>query len=814
MENILKNKSKNAFKFWARAFFTALLIAFLLAVLAGFVMLFKVVSSAPAINPQNIEDILNESSFIYDSSGVVTEKIQSNAYRTVVPIEEIPEHLLDAFISIEDERFLEHKGVDFKRLAAVTFKGFTSGSFSQGASTITMQLSKNLFTSSERTLSRKLTDIYYASEIEKQLSKTEILHAYVNTVFLGGDSNGVQAASKSYFNKDVSELNLAECAMIAGITQYPSKYIPFKIADISPSDDVSTLQVKLYPVSEEKKPTASELEIYQKLKNAGKIDGYEHSLLKKGVLYAQKALLNEKSVQREHIVLEKMLELGKISQEEYEQAINTPIKIEFPPRDSSGISSYFNDIVKEETVKILMSLGNSEDAARDMLKNGGLRIFSTMNTDIQKILEKEYVSQNNFPGSYVDKDGIVQPQSAMVIIDQHTGEVAALIGGREQAGRYIFNRALSPRQPGSSIKPLAVYLPALEKGKSKDTTIVDEPRKDASAPGGYWPKNMYGQYWGRITLTRALEVSSNVTAVRVLESLEKTRANSIDFSLDGLQKMGFTTLVRYTDNPNQNDENLSLALGGLTKGVTPLEMTAAYSGIANLGKKIEPSFIKKIEDSSGNLIYESKPKITEIADPYKAYELTQMMVSVVNKGSGYPARISNSVVAGKTGTTTDDKDFWFVGFTPYYTASVWVGSDKPKELPGTNVIASTIWKNVMSKVQAKLPNIPFEPPKGEAPIKKEQEFEVVDGGGEAESVNPQPSQNSDDIIFEEEPAPPAQNQPAAPNQEEPAQPANPVVRPSEQPSPSNEETAPNQPQNTPIYEDIPPDAAQSVDPAA
>lgn len=825
--NNKNGKKKIRFGMWVKAFFIALIILFLIAVLGGFIMLFGIVSNAKAINPTNIEAMLNESSFIYDSSGTVTEKIQANAYRTVVPVEQIPEDLLNAFIAIEDKRFLEHNGIDFTRLVGVTLKGLKQGEFTQGASTITMQLSKNLFTSTEKSLTRKVTDMYYAIEIEKQLTKTEILHAYVNTVFLGGDSNGVQAAAKSYFNKDVSELNLAESAMIAGITQYPSLYIPFKTEDISPDEDVTNLQIKLYPRADNAQPTEGELIVDDKLRNAGLIDSYEYIMLKKGSLYVQKASLNEKSVERQRVVLAMMREQELITESEYQEALNTDIIIQFPPRIGQGISTYFNDMVKQEVISILVSQGSTEEEALNKLKNGGLKIYSTMDTRIQKVLEKEFSNHNNFPGNYTDDDGIIQPQASMVIIDQHTGHVVAMMGGRDQAGRFIYNRSTSPRQPGSSIKPIAVYLPAIEKGLNPNDKIKDEPRKDPTNPKGYWPSNINNKYYGQITYQKALEVSSNVVAVGLLERLEKTPIESINYSLNRLEEMGITTLVRSTDSPYYNDENLSLALGGMTTGVTPFDMAKVYSGIANGGTLVKPSFITKIEDSSGNEIYVNEAEEKVIAEPHDAYTLTQMLVGVMNNGFAKGSRVANQVTAAKTGTTDDDKDYWFTGYTPYYTAALWIGSDEPREMSGGSIVAARLWKKVMDGVHQDLPRIEFDVPQGAKKIVEEHSIVTEVEEPEPEIIEPE---DTLDVIFgpeenntdneqngndgnnaqrnpENQQNPPTNNENQGQNNQNPpannqnptpgddlTQPSNPVL---------NEEVVTNEPP-PPVYEDIPP----------
>lgn len=802
---------KEKILFGIKAVMISLFILGLLIVLIGFAVLFKIIKDAPTINPQNIESLLNESSFIYDSSGVVIEKIQSNQYRTIVPVEQMPEDLLNAFIAIEDERFMEHNGIDYKRLIGVTIMGLQDGHFSQGASTITMQLSKNLYTSPEATITRKVTDMYYALEMEKQLSKTQILKAYLNTIFLGGDANGVQAAAKSYFNKDVSKLNLAECAMIAGITQYPSRYIPFRTEDITTEDDLSTLEIKLYPTTD-KEPTAEEFAIYQSLRDYGLIDGYEFILLKKGNLYAQKAVLNEKSVDRQRTVLAKMLELGKITSAEYQEALETPIIIDFPPRANVGISSYFSDVVKSEVVDILVKMGNSEEKATDMLRNGGLKIYSTMNTKIQKILESEFSNEKNFPSTYLDEDGIIQPQGSMVIIDQNTGHVVALIGGREQAGSMIFNRALSPRQPGSSIKPLAVYMPALERGLTPTTLLKDEPRVDKTSPTGYWPKNLGSVYRGNMTATAALGYSSNVIAVGLMENLASTRAESINIALRNLENCGITTLVRSSDNPRVNDENLSLALGGMAKGVSPLEMAASYTCISELGTMTIPTFVMKIEDSNGQVLYEFEPMRKKITNENVAYDLTGMMVSTIDSYTS-SAKLNNSIAGGKTGTTSDDKDYWFVGFTPYYTAATWIGTDTPTEMYGTSWIAASLWKKVMDRVHEDLPRISFDTPKEKREII--QEPMAIDSPEEETSVTPDENENMENILFEEPGiGEPVQEETVAPTPQEPFQPAEEQVPSTDLPpdmtQPANpviEDIPPETP--PPEYEDVPPAEEQT-----
>lgn len=739
------------------------LIVFLIITtsIVGFAGFLAISKNFPDMKVQNIDDLLQETSFIYDDSGNMTEKIQSNVYRTIVPIENIPMNLQKAFIAIEDERFYEHGGIDVKRLFGALWHDIKVGSMEQGASTITMQLSKNVFTSADKKFTRKLTDMVYAMELEKKLNKTQILYAYLNTVFLGSNVNGVQAAAKSYFNKNIDQINLAESAIIAGITKYPTRYIPYKLKSVTAQDDLSSIQIKMYPPPNDAKhtPSEGELAIYSKLRSIGKIDQYEYILLKNGSLILTKAELNPDAVGRAKVILKKMLELNFINNEQYNEALNTKVVISFPARNNSGISTYFNDKVKKEAIRLLIEQGRTEEQANELLKFGGLKIYTTLNTKMQKILENEFADGSNFPNSFNDDDGVIQPQAAMVVIEQSTGYVKALIGGRGQAGSYIYDRADNPRQPGSAIKPLAVYLLALKDGQTPNTLIDDTPRKDPKFPGGYWPKNIFDIYYGRSTMRKMIAVSSNVAAVKTMETLGDTKEKAVNRSLDYLEQMGFSYLVRSTQDPASNDEHLSLALGGITKGVTPLEIASAYSGIANLGKQIKPTFIKQIQNSDGEIIYQHKPKVFEMIDPPNAYRMTDMLTGVVKNGSAKDAILSNMPSAGKTGTTTDRKDVYFVGYTPYYTASIWIGADTPTPLDYTSAIPASIWKKVMNNINSnfKLTNKAFDIPANMNEPKQQpaiEEQEVVEElppepPKEEETVDPSQQQQLDDLLFEE-----------------------------------------------------------------
>lgn len=785
-----------------RIFKVLFFLIFFLIILVSVVSVagyFAISKNFPDIKTQNLDALLQETSFIYDDSGNMTEKIQSNVYRTIVPIEDIPMQLQKAFIAIEDERFYEHAGIDVKRVFGALWHDIKVGAMEQGASTITMQLSKNLLTNTDKSVTRKLTDMVYALELEKKLNKTQILYAYLNSVFLGSNVNGVQAASKSYFNKNVDKINLAESAIIAGITKYPTRYIPYKLKEITLEDDLSKIQLKMYPPANDEKhnPTDTEMQIYSNLRSIGKIDQYEYILLKNGSLVATKAEINPDSLSRAKLILKKMLDLNFITYDQYKEAVETEISIQFPPRNNSGISTYFNDKVKKEAIKILIEQGNTEERANEILKSGGLKIYTTLNTKIQKILENEFADGSNFPNSFTDDDGVIQPQAAMVVIEQSTGYVKALIGGRGQAGSYIYDRADNPRQPGSAIKPLAVYLLALKDGQTPNTIIDDTPRKDPTFPSGYWPKNIYDIYYGRTTMRKLIAVSSNVAAVRTMETLGDTKADAVNRSLDYLEQMGFSHLVRSSQDPASNDEHLSLALGGITKGVTPIEMASGFSGIANLGKQIKPTFIKQIQDSDGNVIYQYKPKVFEMIDPQNAYKMTDMLTGVVKYGSAREATLNNMPSAGKTGTTSDRKDVYFVGYTPYYTASVWIGADTPTPLDYKSSVPAALWKKVMNNVNSKLElaNKPFDIPENMNEQEEVEEEVIVEE--DDTRIDPNNQQQIDGLLFD--PNNPNQNnqqnpqQPQQPTQPEPTeQPQNPPTNPQppQQPEPTNPEPAP------------------------
>ncbi|QHI73342.1 transglycosylase domain-containing protein [Aminipila terrae] len=787
------------------------------------VLTVTIIIDAPKINPNNIYSLLSESSTLYDDQGKVIDNLTSfsaEGTRTNVEYSELPKNLVDAFVALEDKTFWDHHGFNFVRIIGAIKDSFTTGKIS-GTSTITQQLARNLYlseTKSERTLTRKIKEAYYTILLEKHLTKEEIIEAYLNTIYLGYNSYGVQAASQAYFGKDVSDLDLLECAALASLPQAPDSYALIK---------------KIYP---------------ENIANPNDKD----ILLKGDVFYY---VYNDISENRRETCLDLMKEQDRISDSELSDALAENLKDHLKPNPSSGsdISSYFADYVVKQVVDSLVNeSGKSEEEANQMIYTGGLQIYTTMNSDMQKIAENEFSKNSNFPGvahlkkdnsgniindarnillynynNYIKPDGsfvlnsdeykrnsdgsltiykgkrliicnieaqgktdhslqfknmytiddgvfyiikggvvsipskyktrdedgnlvissklfeempkvfkstskglvissdynslgekVVQPQSAMVISDPSNGAIKAMVGGRNNLGRLLFNRATTgTRQPGSSIKPISVYGPALQAsadavkngttmkfsdsvGVSKlfgdyftAASVIDD--SPLMIQGKQWPKNWYSGYKGLCTLRTSIEQSINVNAVRIFQQL------GVQKSLAFLKNVGISTVV---ESGGANDLNAAaLALGGMTKGISPLEMSAAYSTFVNDGKYSEPMAFTKVTNNKGEVLIENSPKTKQVMDPGVAFIMRDLLQSVVTHGIGSKAAISNQPVGGKTGTTTDNYDAWFVGFTPQYSAALWIGNDVNIELSQGSAAAAKLWSNIMGKVCAHIP---------------------------------------------------------------------------------------------------------------
>lgn len=608
-------------------------------------------------------------------------------------------------------------------------KAITTGNFSEGASTITQQLLKNnVFTdwTNESTqlerFTRKFQEQYLAVQVEKKYDKSVILENYLNTINLGAGSYGVQAASKKYFNKDVWNLNLSECATLAGITQNPTKFNPIT------------------------NPKANS--------------------------------------KRRKEVLDHMLDQNYISQDEYNEALNDDVYTRIQAaqmentEEESTVYTYFEDEVTNQVISDLMNIkGYTKTQATNLLYSGGLKIMTTLDSSIQKILDEEYADPDNYPADvqyeldyaltvqdadgnqknyskemlqlyfrdqdpefdllfdspeegqqYVDQykasilaDGSTvvservnfapQPQSSMSVIDQHTGYVKALIGGRgEKTASLTLNRATdTTRQPGSTFKIVSTYAPALnEKGDTLATTFMDEPYE---YPDGSPVNNATRSYGGETTIRKAIQNSINVVAVKCLEQVTPA------LGLKYLDDFGFTTLAHGTEadkDANGNiwsDANLATALGGITNGVKNVELCAAYAAIANGGNYIKPIYYTQILDHDGNVLIENTSVSRSVIKDSTAYLLTSAMEDVVKKGTGTACQLDNMTVAGKTGTTEDYNDLWFVGYTPYYTCAVWSGYDNNEKIPeDARNFHKNLWKKVMNRIHEGLDDKDFDMP--------------------------------------------------------------------------------------------------------
>ena len=718
----------------ARVSFIRLLFVSLIALCIGVTCLgigsFKgVIDNAPDVNDIDIMP-LGYATFLYDDQGNQIRKLAApDANRLPVTLEQIPVELQHAVVAIEDERFYEHNGIDVRGILRAGVKALTSGDFSEGASTITQQLLKNnVFTNwtSESTqlerFTRKFQEQYLAIQVEKKTDKDTILENYLNTINLGAGAYGVQAAARQYFDKDVWDLNLSECATLAGITQNPTKFNPI-----------------LNPDSNKK---------------------------------------------RRKEVLQHMLDQNYITDEQYKEALEDDVysRIQAAQEkhsdNSNTIYTYFEDELTDQIINDLMNIkGYTKTQATNLLYSGGLKVYTTQDSAIQNILDEEYTDPSNFPDqtqyeldfaltvtdpegnqvnyskemlqlyfqnedpnfdllfdspeegqTYVDryKENILadgskivaervnfapQPQSSMSVIDQHTGYVKALIGGRgEKTASLTLNRATdTTRQPGSTFKIVSTYAPALnEKGMTLATTFEDEPY---TYPDGSPVNNSTRSYEGTTTIRTAIQNSVNVVAVKCLEEVTP------DLGLKYLDNFGFTTLAHGTEadkDANGNiwsDANLATALGGITKGVTNVELCAAYASIANSGNYIKPIYYTKILDHNGNVLIENTSVERSVIKESTAYLLTSAMEDVVKYGTGTACQLDNMAVAGKTGTTEAYNDVWFVGYTPYYTCAIWSGYDNNEKLPDyARKYHRNLWKKVMTRIHEGLPQKDFEKP--------------------------------------------------------------------------------------------------------
>lgn len=601
-------------------------------------------------------------------------------------LEQIPKDLQNAVVAIEDKRFYTHKGVDWHGTARAIFSTIFGGSV-QGGSTITQQLVKNVTGDNQNTVKRKVMEIYRAQELEKRYEKDEILEAYLNEVYFGYSCYGVVTASLKYFNKDVSELSLAECASLVAITNNPSLYDP---------------------------------------------------------LQTDWGLENNRT--RQLLVLGAMLEQGKIDQAAYDAAkeenvvfsngytiLGGRVDVDTDKKDdtdtdggdeqpeeetetATSSQSYFTDAVIEDVAAALVEKYGLTDSTNpvtgevttafeqgvNMVYGKGYKIYTTQNPDYQKIAEEVCTDTSNLPytssytNSYGEKE-TEQLQVGMTIVDPYTGYVVAMVGG---AGVKQYDRgwnwATSARQCGSAIKPISVYAPALDDGTINGASTIDD-YPVMVLNGSVYPKNANGRYKGLTPLHTAIARSTNTCAVRVVQEYGTSR--SYDFMTN---KLGFTTL---TSQDAQQVGNMGL--GGLDRGVTTEEMAAAFAAFANEGIYTAPRTFIRVEDADGNVILENEAKASVAMKDTTAALMNSLLQEVINGGTGYEGRISGMHVAGKTGTTNNDQDRYFVGYTPYYSCAVWVGYVHNQRIVASGNPAASMWQKVMSRIHADLPDKDF-----------------------------------------------------------------------------------------------------------
>ena len=599
---------------------------------------------------------LDQTSVVYylDEGGepVELQRLYGSENRIWARYEEIPSDLIFACVAIEDKRFFDHKGVDWLRTTRACANMFLGDRSSFGGSTITQQLIKNLTEQDEVTVRRKLIEIFRALKFEQNYDKRDILEWYLNTIYLGEQCYGVKSAAYAYFGKDVSQLSTAECAALIGITNNPSIYDPY----INP----------------------------------------------------------EKCIERQKDILWAMHQQGYLEDDEYEAAKNQELVFQWSRAENeenqSYVYSYFIDQVLRDVASDLAdATGYSYDIASQMVLSGGYSIYATIDPDVQNALEAVYENELNIPAT----TGTWQTlQSAMVVVDNETGDIAGLVGGLgEKTGSLTLSRATqSYLSPGSAIKPVAVYALALEDGLITPQSVYDDT-PFSTYNGNPWPRNQNRVYRGLISVETAMAESTNTVAVKILDQLGLRR--SFVFATETMGLRGLVDEVTINGKPYTDLSYGALALGGLTRGVTVKSMTEAYAAFANAGVYRSARTYTQVLDSAGNVVLSNPQNEHTAVSEKTAWYLTDMMEATVERGTGSDARLENMAVAGKTGTTSNDQDKWFAGYTPYYTAVTWTGYDEPEEIVLTDSTANPaaeLWRKVMTKLHQNLPSRSFEKP--------------------------------------------------------------------------------------------------------
>lgn len=581
----------------------------------------------------------SETSVIYDSKGNEISELKGEKDVYYLSDDEIPDYVKMAFVSVEDKKFYEHEGVDYWAIARAAFQYVKHGKVTQGGSTITQQLVRNVFISKEVTMSRKIREMFYAMEMEKKYTKDQILEFYINNVYFANGYYGIEAAAQGYFGKQANELSLAEVAFLCAIPNGPTKFNP--------------------------------------------LENYDNT------------------VERRDLILKNMKKDGKITQQEYDSAISEKVVVDVKEtKNSDYVETYarhcavralmegqgfkFKNQFSSASEKATYEEEYSElyETCESSLYTGGYRIYTSISMSKQRKLQKT-VNEQLSGFSEKTENGVYKMQGAAVCISNNTGRVVAIVGGRKQktSEGYTLNRAFqSYRQPGSSIKPLIVYTPAFEKGYTPESTV-----DDSYFNGG--PRNSDGKYSGRIPIRTAVALSKNVVAWKLFDEITPKKG------LSYILNMGFSNIV-------ENDYYPASSLGGLTNGVSPVEMASGFATIENEGTYREPTCIVKITDSRDNVIYKNNETKTRIYSKESSHMMTSCLEAVMESGTGSSLSLSMTPCAGKTGTTNDKKDGWFCGFTSYYTTAVWVGYDTPQTV--SDLYGSTypgrIWYNFMNQI--------------------------------------------------------------------------------------------------------------------
>lgn len=651
-----KRKNRRARRIVGRIFKTIVTLFLIGVITCSFLACFAAVYINQVILPQVSFDIadypMNLSSIIYYNDPETGELLEyetlsGDQNRIWISYDEIPKNLIYAAVAIEDRRFYEHNGVDWLSTAKGVLTFFTGGTI-RGGSTITQQMIKNVTQHDDVTVKRKILEIFTALDFDKKYSKEQTLELYLNYIYFGRNCYGVSTAAYKYFGKDVTELSLAECASLISITNNPSLYDPYT-----------------YP---------------------------------------------ENNKERRGYVLDGMVRDGRITQEECDAA--KAEEIDFHSANSSGqqstLYSWYTEQVITDVINDLMdTYGYTESVATNLVYSGGLSIYSCVDTNVQAVVDKVYSNAENLP--YTSRSG-QQLQSAITIIDDK-GNVVALAGklgektSEDTRGYNMATRAL--RQPGSTIKPISVYAPALEMGLITPYSVYEDS-PDRILNDNPWPSNENRRYRGQMTVNTAVSNSTNTVAVRVLEQV--TAEASYEYLTEKFGISDTHVLWQETINGKEyTDLGASqLALGGLTKGLTTLDMASAYSVFPRNGIYVEPRTYSKVEDSNGKVLLSNSLEGEAVLKESTAYYMNTMLKNVMSSGTGTRYKFSNMSLAGKTGTTTSNYDRWFVGYSPYYTAAVWVGYKNPEtiKVSGGNP-AGNMWKLVMEEIHESLENKDF-----------------------------------------------------------------------------------------------------------